>query len=248
MIRLHRHCRNDVTIRAVIRRLHTPKLAVGDVTLDETGSRHARDVLRLLEGTTVELFDDAGSVGSGTIIQLQPRVVVRCESVRAQSSVINLTVAAAVPKGERADWMIEKLSELGCARFTPLAASRSVVLPEGKNKRDRWMRIAIESAKQSRRAGVMQIDPLTSVQAFIDANPRAFVLDPTGESIDSASDDLAILIGPEGGWSAEELRLFDDRRLRRVRLTETILRVETAAIAAAAVIMTLAASNRARQS
>ena len=210
--------------------------------MDHSGSRHARDVLRLTEGTAVEVFDDVGAVAEGVIVQLHPRVVVRCDSIRHRASVINLTIAAAVPKGERADWMIEKLSELGCAHFVPLATSRSIVLPEGKNKRDRWLRIATESAKQSRRIGVMQIDDLTDVETFIASHPFAFVLDPTGDPIDIHAETIALLIGPEGGWSPQELQLFADRGLKRFKLTDTTLRIETAAIAAAAIVMSLASN------
>src|SRR5687767_15989799 len=76
---------------------------------------------------------------------------------------LDWTIAAAVPKGDRADWMVEKLSELGVEEFIPLASARSVVLPEGRNKRERWVRIATEAAKQSRRGGVMRVGELTPV-------------------------------------------------------------------------------------
>jgi 16S rRNA (uracil1498-N3)-methyltransferase len=158
-------------------------------------------------------------------------------------SAASITIAAAVPKGERADWMIEKLSELGCHRFIPLATERSVVLPEGKNKHDRWTRIAIESAKQSRRAGVMQIDPLTPLAdaAHDDTPSLKLVLstDTTAQLIIDAlrasPNTLTLFIGPEGGWTDEELTLFSTKNIPGVKLTSTILRTETAAIAAAAI-------------
>src|SRR6185295_16110244 len=128
-----------------------------------------RDVLRLSTGAELELFDDAGRVARGEIVATEPLVRVRVGEVgTVRHSTRAVTIASAVPKGERADWMIEKLSELGCERFVPLATARSVVLPEGKNKRERWIRIATESAKQSRRAGVMRIDELTAVKAFLE--------------------------------------------------------------------------------
>ena len=157
----------------VLRRVHTPLLRVGLVELDQAGSRHARDVLRLAVGTEVEVFDDAGAVARGEIETLEPLVTVRVDSIDAGGDGGNapeITVAAAVPKGDRADWMVEKLSELGVSRFVPLATARSVVLPEGRNKRERWSRIASESAKQSRRRGVMRIEELTK---FSDAMTQA---------------------------------------------------------------------------
>ncbi len=239
----------------VLRRLHTPKLYVGQIKLDQAGSRHARDVLRLEIGTDVEVFDDAGGVAKGAIVALEPRVAVQIDAIGAGDAidaggaggggenVIDITVAAAVPKGDRADWMVEKLSELGVARFVPLAAARSVVLPEGKNKRERWTRIATESAKQSRRRGVMRIEELTKVDSAARqaAGTPAIVLstDPGAKPILDALADaparVTLFIGPEGGWTDDELLLFQQHDVTAVKLTDTILRVETAALVAAAV-------------
>ena len=145
-------------IRAVTRRIHVSGLSPGEIQLDESQAHHLRDVLRLKIGSSVELFDDAGSVAEAIVTQLDPAGVrVRFKAIRRQAGG-ELIVASAVPKGDRADWMIEKLSELGVSLFIPLQTKRSVVHPTGSGKRDGWVRIATESAKQSRRAGVMQID------------------------------------------------------------------------------------------
>jgi 16S rRNA (uracil1498-N3)-methyltransferase len=230
------------------RRVHTPKLYVGRIELDQAGSRHARDVLRLEIGTEVEVFDDGGGVASGVIVALEPVVIVQIDAIDAvgagEANVIDITVAAAVPKGDRADWMVEKLSEIGVARFIPLATARSVVLPEGKNKRERWQRLATESAKQSRRRGVMQIEELTKVDSATKqaAGTRAMVLStvPGARPILDALSDfrarLTLFIGPEGGWTDDESKLFHQHDVTPVKLTDTILRVETAALVAAAVI------------
>jgi 16S rRNA (uracil1498-N3)-methyltransferase len=167
-----------------------------------------------------------------------------------RGSVIRLTIAAAVPKGDRADWMVEKLSELGAAEFVPLAAARSVVLPEGRNKRDRWVRIATEAAKQSRRVGVMRVGELTPLAQALktlntDSQPAWYFATelearpvPIGEAIAALGSAKAVtaFVGPEGGWTPDELRAFESSGARAVRLAESILRVETAAVAAAAVV------------
>ena len=159
-------------IAAVLRRVHVSRLGPGELALDPAQARHVRDVLRFEPGATVEVFDDAGGVAPGELVFDGKDVRVRIEpetTVAPGRAGVEWTIAAAVPKGERADWMVEKLSELGTAEFVPLAAARSVVLPEGRNKRDRWTRIATESAKQSRRAGVMRIGELTKVDDAISA-------------------------------------------------------------------------------
>jgi 16S rRNA (uracil1498-N3)-methyltransferase len=140
--------------------------------------------------------------------------------------------------------MIEKLSELGVDIFIPLAAARSVVLPEGRNKHERWVRIATESAKQSRRVGTMRIEQLTTLDAAIKLmTVPGWVCSTTGDaiSLDQAIRDqpraVTLFVGPEGGWTDEELNHFSAAKISPVGLTQTVLRVETAAIAAASVLL-----------
>ena len=176
------------------------------------------------------------------IVQLGPPLLVDVGPLHdvAQPGV-ELTIAAAVPKGDRADWMIEKLCELGVTAFIPLEAARSVVLPTGKGKSDRWHRIAIEAAKQSRRPGVMTIAPLAKV-ADVLGQPGEKRVASTGPMtrplIELATvDPLIIFIGPEGGWTDAELAQFDGAGVPQVSLTPTVLRIETAAVTAAAVLL-----------
>lgn len=277
-----------IIARVSRRRLHTPALHVGEVALDPAQAHHARVVLRLADGAEVELFDDAGQRARGVLHLDGSQAVVRVEHVEPHDAEAGLEwiVASAVPKGDRADWMIEKLSELGAAAFIPLAAARSVVLPEGRGKRERWMRIATESAKQSRRRGVMRIEALTSLDQAI---ARVPMLDerlpsppgpvPPARSASASAPEPALagptkraagwflstapaalpvrdalravitspftlFIGPEGGWTDDELAMMAASGLTPVALTGTILRIETAAIAAGAVIAMLGGSLR----
>jgi 16S rRNA (uracil1498-N3)-methyltransferase len=206
-------------------------------------------VLRLTQGAEVEVFDDAGRVGRGVLTIFGSRVAVRVDAVGKAPPLgasVRLTVAAAVPKGDRADWMVEKLAELGVAEFIPLSAARSVVLPGGTNKRERWVRIATEAAKQSRRSGVMRVGELTKVEEAMKRAGLAWYLatepgvNPIGiaEAIAgaAAAAELLAFVGPEGGWTDDELAQFAAAGARAVRLTNTILRVETAAVAVAAVV------------
>ena len=253
------------------RRIHVRDLFAGEIPLDAAQAHHARHVLRLTDGTAVEAFDDAGGVAAGVLV-LGPAgdVSVRVDRIDTPGAAdwsaaagVQLTVAAAVPKGDRADWMVEKLSELGAAAFVPLAAARSVVLPEGKNKRDRWVRIATEAAKQSRRAGVMRVGELTPLADALRAvagsagaagggaaAATAWYLAteaharpaPVGDAVRDLTDRAALtaFVGPEGGWTDEERRRFEAAGARAVRLTTTVLRVETAAVAVAALVGSLA--------
>jgi 16S rRNA (uracil1498-N3)-methyltransferase len=127
------------------------------------------------------------------------------------------------------------------------------VLPEGKNKRERWTRIATEAAKQSRRRGVMRIEELTRLgDALADATGAGIcwhlstaagatsVLDLVGRNNLAA---LTAFIGPEGGWTDEEIAQFQAAGATGVKLTPTVLRVETAAVAIAAILGSTPASR-----
>jgi len=229
------------------RRLLVPTLHPGQLILPDDQAHHARDVLRLSIGDEIELFTPSGQSAPATIAQSSPTsVIVTVKTIQQPRSQFALTIASAIPKGARADWMIEKLSELGVARFMPLSTDRSVVHPEGKNKIDRWQRLAAESAKQSHRTGVMQIAPLTPLPALLQhlPTPAAYLSTaPNSTAVSSLlhppPSTLTLLVGPEGGWSDAELAQFAKQHLTPITLGGTILRVETAAIAAAAVVAAL---------
>ncbi len=226
------------------------QLAIGQVQLDARQSRHLRDVLRIGVGEAVELFDDAGRRAQARVLSTADVVVLKVEAVQeARSPAIELVMAAAVPKGPRADWMVEKLSELGVACYIPLETDRGIVHPEA-GKLQRWGRIAEESAKQCKRNGVMRIEAPMTLQAVCAASqwaksarwcmttgerslPIAELLPQLG-----GTGTLLALIGPEGGWTEGESELMQDAHFQLVGLTRTILRIETAALALAAVVMT----------
>jgi 16S rRNA (uracil1498-N3)-methyltransferase len=229
-------------IPGVMRRFHTPRLVIGLNVLDARQGKHARDVLRLEEGSVVELFDDAGQTASGALVFPDGKAAVQIDQLNERTLVEqpSITIAAAIPKGERADWMIEKLSELGVTAFIPLATERSVVVPEGTHKIQRWQRIATESAKQSRRHGVMRIEPVANLETAVITSPAICLATEIEsallpDSLKELREAVTLLIGPEGGWTRAELERFKSASVKFARLTQTILRTETAAVAAAAV-------------
>lgn len=231
------------------RRIRVPVLTTGLNLLPDDQAHHVRDVLRMRPGQALELFTDEGVQARATLHEVGPQRVLAEVAALDQAAplAIPLVIASAVPRSNRADWMIEKLSELGVTRYIPLSASRSVVVPEGHNKLERWRRIAIEAAKQSRRTGTMTIDPVMSLPAALELTV------PLGDAayLSTGSDTqpiyhflaaqeelrpLTLFIGPEGGWTPVEMEAFGQAGLTAVGLTTTILRIETAALAAAAVI------------
>jgi len=239
----------------VKRRIHLPALKAGRVELTQEQSHYLRDVLRLKSGAEVELFDNAGAVARGVLVDAESRrMIVDVDRPHSQErQPWRWTIASAVPKANRADWMIEKISELGASAYIPLNAGRSVVVPEGHNKMQRWQRLASEASRQSRRRGVMAIEPLASPEQvlckhqgrqiwYLSTEPAALPIRQAMERLDFGRG-LVLLIGAEGGWTEQEIEMFTEHSLTGVRLTETILRVETAAVAAAAIMACWAAEQ-----
>lgn len=143
----------------------------------------------------------------------------------------SISVAAAVPKGDRVDWMVQKLTELGVARIVLLRCERSVVNWEGERgerQLERLRRISIGALQQSRGLRMPSLEGPISASEVLHETPIA---EPGGEAL--SGDDRSIAIGPEGGWSDAELATA----ARRVDLGPGVLRVETAAVTAA-VLMT----------
>ncbi len=205
-------------------------------------AHHARTVLRLEIGDLVQLFDTDGQTATGTIKALEPQMLVEIAKIEQRENNLSIIVASAVPKGDRADWMVEKLSELGVSKWIPLKTARSVVHPDGTSKYQRWQRLATESAKQCKRSGVMQIAELVSLDSFIQyIQPRHTIFLSTTSGPAPLNkvpwqNEVNLLIGPEGGWTEDEEKQMRDRCLTPASLGQTILRVETAAIVSAGIV------------
>jgi 16S rRNA (uracil1498-N3)-methyltransferase len=157
-----------------------------------------------------------------------------------------ITIAAAVPKGDLAEHMIDELSQLGADRFIPMATQRSVVDPR-ETKLDRFRRIAIESAKQSGRLTLMQVDPVTPFEKVLaEVCDFGVILDPRGgrpptlpEEVRDRAVAIAI-IGPEGGFTEEEMHLADHAGFTRWCVSPNTPRIGTAAATATALLRYLA--------
>ena len=224
-----------------------------DLTAEE--SHHARTVMRVREGDPVELFDGRGTAAVATVSRVEResvRVAVtrRCPPAPAPHPVLSLHVA--VPKGARQRVLVEKCTELGVNLIEPIIARRSTVKPAA-SALARWRRYAIEAGKQSRQAWLPRIAPpqafdhsldteridadiSVNLIAFPGANsrPLAAVLGDAALSGDLTH--VAVWIGPEGGFTAEELTAALAAGLWPVSLGSAVLRIETAAIAVAATV------------
>jgi 16S rRNA (uracil1498-N3)-methyltransferase len=164
-----------------------------------------------------------------------------------------LHLLLAVFKFDHMEWAIEKATELGIARITPIFARRTEKhLAQSALKRsERWRRIALEASKQSRRTDIPNIaDPIPLKQALAEEkSPTRILLSETEQTLtltealkaatsSQQETDTALAIGPEGGWTPEEMSLFTEHQWQPVTLGPRILRAETAAIAAIAIAST----------
>lgn len=204
-----------------------PRFFVDRIThpavLSPEESRHALRALRLSAGDPVTVFD-ARETWSGEIESTQGAVTVRLVRKLEAPTLPRVVVAAAVPKGARLDWMIEKLAELGVAEFIPVRFARSVTEP-GEGKRRRLDKIAVAAAKQSG-SPVLRI----GAEVRVDQLPADAILASPGATAAATAGGGCVVVGPEGGLTADEEARFP----RRISLGPTILRTETAAVVAAA--------------
>jgi 16S rRNA (uracil1498-N3)-methyltransferase len=225
------------------------------VTLGAEEMRHARDVLRLNCGDEVYVFDGRGREYRCVIAEFEREsarldLIQEVEPAQPESH-LNLTLAVALLKGEKFDLVVQKATELGARRIVPLITARADVrirdAEEAKRKTDRWQRIALESAKQCGRAGLMKIEVPAGFQAFIerapDAELRLMFAECDGESLSqvlarSASRPAAVtaLVGSEGGWTDDEITRARAQGWKIVTFGGRTLRAETAAIVVTALL------------
>ena len=226
-------------------------LRTGTVTLDPDESRHAARVLRLGPGDDIRLFDGAGHAAWARVLNVgDTREPMACR-VRGELEVTprprpELTVAAALPKGSRAEDLLNQLTQVGVDRFVPLVCERGVVQAKA-NKVARLERAALAAAKQCGAAWLTSIDTPCTVNAALDAAEAAGhgvrLLHPEGLAWPTeelarlpAAAGLWLLVGPEGGFTDQEVTDAKVRGAALWRLGPNVLRVETAAVAAAAVV------------
>ncbi len=216
-------------------------LANDPVTLDESETRHALGSRRLRDGETVTLFDGRGQRADGVIAvrtsgrrrTVEVRITQRHQLPPPGPG---LHVFTAAPKGDRLRFLVEKCTELGAAGVHIVRWHRSVAEPS-RAGRDKLHRIAIEACKQCERLWLPEITVNGGIQDFCRAPATRFYAnrEPAAQTLPATrTADIAIAIGPEGGFTREELDQFQAAGANALRLGEHILRTETAAVAAAA--------------
>ena len=224
-------------------RIHVPSL---EPTVTVTGDEfhHAVRVARVRAGEEVELFDASGRAAKGVVqsVERDVVVVVTGEELPLREASIDIHLAMAVIQLEKFELVLQKATELGVRSITPLLADRGEVRRERfAGKTDRWKKIILEAVKQCGRSRVPDLEEAATfdevlgragTKILFDADVAPGALEPARE--------MTLLIGPEGGWSEEEIEAAKRAGCTFQRLGARRLRAETAAIASVTVALSRA--------
>jgi len=211
----------------------------GKVRITGDEARHAK-VLRLKKGDKVEVFDKQRITGLGTIEKVDKNSVEISilSTSKVRKTGILRALACSAPKNKRFDMLVQKSTELGIDKFIPIITKRSVVKPR-ETKIERLKKIAVEAAKQSKRKTIPEISSAISVEEIIQNSSEydaKLIASIKGKRIKEVLKSvkpkkIICLIGPEGGFTDEEINLALENGFKAVNLGDNILRVETAGIA-----------------
>jgi 16S rRNA (uracil1498-N3)-methyltransferase len=231
------------------RRFFVPEVRNGHTQIEGDDARHLTRVLRVEVGQKYEVSDNRNAYLAEIEAAHKEHVVFRTlEKLPGEPLSVSVSLCVALIKFGHFEWMIEKATELGAAEIVPVETTRSERGLEraAQKRKERWRRIALESSQQSRRTFLPEVrEPVPLDKVIARSGGYRFVLDeePGGTPLLAAlpgtrdsGDSVALLVGPEGGWTPGEREALVHAAWVRVTMGPLILRAETAAIAALAVV------------
>jgi 16S rRNA (uracil1498-N3)-methyltransferase len=226
-----------------------PLTAGSRATIAGDAANHVARVLRLRPGDLLTLFDGSGGEHAARIEEIRRGAVIVTVGDRApadRESPLRLTLAQGVSRGERMDWVVQKATELGVMRIVPVLTERSVVkldARQSQRKRAHWQAIAVAACEQSGRNRIPEIGTPLGLHEFLhaaDARAARLLLSPAGserlDDLQAPAGAVTVLIGPEGGLAEAEQHAAIAAGFLAVRLGPRVLRTETAALAALALL------------
>ena len=234
-----------------MRRFYITPQSISDglAILSPEESRHVATVLRLEAGAAIELFDGTGYVYQGLILTTTPKritveILSRYQEVEADTP--QLYLFQSILKGKKMDLLVQKATELGVHSFCPVRSQYTEKHGNLDRQVERWQRIMLESCKQCKRALPMTIEPVTTIDEIdisgfkkplvLWENEETDHLDGTMVTYDGP---MALFVGPEGGFHENEIDAAVVKGFTPVSLGPRILRSETAALSAIAIIQFL---------
>lgn len=228
-------------------------LAVGQrITLPEDSSAHLLRVLRLAPGDVVTLFNGDGHDYSARLLTAAKRgaeAEITGRQPVPRESPLRITLVQGVARGEKMDLVLQKATELGVDAFTPVVTERTEVRLDAERAGKRmahWRGVVAAACEQSGRAVLPRLSQPTALSAYAGDEQAdiKLVLDPTGDVglssvAPGAGQSIALVVGPEGGLSEQDLATLRAAGFRGLRLGPRILRTETAGLAAVAALQAL---------
>lgn len=242
------------TIRAFT---HQPLHIGEEVTLDEIASRHLVTVLRLKPGDEITLFNGQGGEFLATLIDSNHKkatVMVSNFEDANRESPLNIHLAIGMSRGDRMDWVIQKATEAGVTEITPLYTERTEVKLKGdrtEKKVRHWQQISISACEQSYRTHIPTLHSPVSIESWcssIQAEKKLVLHHRSDQTIKELKDNsvanggplkVALLIGPEGGLTEQEIKQAEDAQFSALTLGPRVLRTETAPVIAIGILQSL---------
>lgn len=208
---------------------------------------HAAHLARVLRARIGQEFDITAqnALRRGVVVAVNDaRVEFELGEEVSAAAIANITVALSIFKFDRMEWAIEKCTELGASRIIPLIAQRTEthLAAAAQKRRERWQRLALQASEQSRRVAPPEISHPIKLKDGVALSGAAGIVLSEAEGAAMLRDlvqpnvaKLILAFGPEGGWTEAELKLFQQAGWLSASLGPTVLRAETAAIAALAI-------------
>ncbi|MDR3049549.1 MAG: 16S rRNA (uracil(1498)-N(3))-methyltransferase [Elusimicrobiota bacterium] len=223
----------------------------GSFFMEDELAHYVAAVRRFKVGDEINLFDGLGKSFKCEITSIDKnRISGKILSSSYQKSSFEINLYTAIPKGERFEWLIEKCAELGISKIIPINTARSVLTEISENKLERFKRISISASSQCGRADIMEIcrplnfqdackktvsDKTINILPWESENNLSILQVLNGETLKGGN--AAAFIGPEGGFENSEIDFAKRLGFHTVSLGKNILRVETAAVATAVLVM-----------
>ncbi|WP_339846828.1 16S rRNA (uracil(1498)-N(3))-methyltransferase [uncultured Halopseudomonas sp.] len=225
-------------------------LEAGEHQLEGDLAHYIGRVLRLAPGAAIQVFNGSGHEWPGEVTAVaKKQVTVRLEPAQPglSESPLKVHLGQAMSRGERMDWAIQKAVELGASEITPLFTERCEVKLQGERADKRqahWQQIAISACEQCGRSVVPKVHPPTALNVWLadlQADLKLVLHHRTEQSLESLQrpDELALLIGPEGGLSIEEIEWAHHSGFKSARFGPRVLRTETAPVTALTLVQYL---------
>lgn len=232
---------------------HSKRLTLNEIfNLEDFVVHHLIQVLRAKEGDKLILFNGDGNDYEAEIKVIKKRsaqVLIISKNKNFNESHINIHLYQALTSNEKMDWIIQKATELGVQNITPISTKRNQnkIKEDKKHKKNKhWQQIIISACEQSRRAFIPKIHPIISLDNLSrnfnqnQINELRLVLSPNSQNKlknnKKKLSNLSIMIGPEGGFTDNELEIANSMGFQSISIGPRILRTETASIASIAIL------------